>query len=216
MKKNRESFSNPGSKIFTVDDVYNIPINPIPLSKKWRDILGNIPLEEQWTMMIFGYSQSGKSSMGLKVAQTISPFGDVLYNAAEEKVSTGTIALRCQRMQVASDNISIFQNRKISELRSALDHNTFKYCVIDSCNRMSLTQPELLEIFNLQEEYPDTSFVFIAHGNKEMKNYIGPAALQNMVDISIEMNKGDIIIVKNYFSIEGNKKTNYNIFKDKL
>lgn len=198
-----------------ITDLYKIKIEPILLNSKWRNLLGNIPKNEQWVMMIFGYSQSGKSSFALKVCDVLGKTGNILYNAAEEKLNTGTITERIRRMNVTTKNLDIFQNRKLDQLKSFLHENKYKFCVIDSCNRMSMNTPELLEIFALPELFPDTSFIFIVHGNKEQKNYIGPAMLQNKVDIAIELKSGDVKIVKNYYSTKEESKP-INIFKDKF
>lgn len=201
------------SKIYTIDEMMKIRIKPLQLSSQWRMILGNLPSDEQWKMMIFGYSQSGKSSFAMKVANILSGHGLVLYNAAEEKISTGTITERMRRMNVYSKNIKIFQNEELEPLKEKLRSGEYKYCIIDSVNKLSMTQRELLEVFYLPKEFRNVSFIFINHGDKEMKNYIGPAALQNLVDVAIEMNKGDIKVVKNYYAIHAKRETNFNIFK---
>ena len=196
-----------------IQELNKIRINPIPLATKWRDILGNIPKDYQWVMMIFGYSQSGKSSLALVLSNIFANYGKVLYNAGEEKLHTGTITERCRRLRVSCKNITFFENRVVEDLRTELAKDIYKYCVVDSANSMAMTIPELLAVFNLQKEFPKVSFILLCHGDKEMKNYVGPAKLQNLTDISIEMKKGDLTIRKNYYA-KNNKEIKFNIFKN--
>jgi len=196
-----------------MDEVVRHRIHPLPLTTLWRKVLGNIPKDEQWAMMIYGYSQSGKSSLALKIADILAkPETRVLYNAAEERISTGTITLRMQRMRVQNQNIDIYENRSKENLEELISQGDYKYVIIDAVNRIALTQPEILDCFAWQEKYPEISFIYVLHGDKSKTNYIGSSALQNLVDMSFELVNGIINISKNYFSIDGSKETQFNVF----
>jgi hypothetical protein len=200
--------------IIPMTELHKIKTDPLRLPDPWGAIVGDIPKREQWAGMIFGYSQSGKSSFALKLADVLSRNGDwVLYNAAEEKVSTGTITQRLRRMQVWSKSIDIFENTSIDDLIVTLKENPkYKYVFIDSANRLGVTAKEIYRIFELPKEFTAVNFVFIIHGDKDAKNYLGSAALQNMVSLAIEIKDGNIIIKKNYFAKKAGNITNLNVF----
>jgi hypothetical protein len=201
--------------IIPMSEIVKIKTNPVNLPEPWSKILGDIPKIEQWSGMIFGYSQSGKSSFALKMADVLSKGNNwVLYNAAEEKIGTGTISQRLRRMQVWSRNIDIFENKSIDDLIAVLSepNQKYKYVFIDSVNRLGISNPEIMRVFNLQDQFKDINFIFIVHGDKDAKNYLGSAALQNMVSVAIEIKDGNIIIKKNYFARKAGNETNLNVF----
>lgn len=171
-------------------------IIPMPLPTPWNTFLGPIPKNEQWTMLVYGNSHSGKSSFCLKFASILSRFGKILYANTEEDLKGGTIQIKARQNNVdirsfdfldeTGDKIKDKYNAIIDKLKS----QDYKFCIIDSISAFAMTKNEVVDTLNLAIEFPKTSFVFITHMTKDEKTFAGYGMIKYLVDIAIHLSEG--------------------------
>lgn len=172
----------------TLKDAMKIRVRPLPLARRWRTFLGDVPRDLGWSMLIYGCSFGGKSSFALKFAQELAYHGAVLYINAEEDTGKGTLQRKARTLNVYSNNIVFSDTKKLEKVKELLDTGLYKFVFLDSLSAMAHSRAELLEIFSLKDLYPKVSFIYILHFDKSEKVYIGPSTLKHDVDIALSVN----------------------------
>lgn len=199
----------------SAQDITKIRIKPLPLGAPFGLLLGDVPLEYQWTMGVFGGSFSGKSSFALLLADELSRHGNVLYGNMEENYDTGTIQNKMKVLNLRLRNVSFLEKSSVAHMEQELQTGKYKYCIIDSISEYATSLREIKEALDIKKRYPNISFIFILHGNKQEGNYIGPSKIKHLVDIMLECRKGTVSTTKN--RLKSNiRYMNYQFFQKKF
>lgn len=198
----------------------------LPLSKSYKQILGKLPREKKWNMLLHGIAGSGKSTYSLVLALELASFGNTLYGNFEE-------ALGPTLQNKISTVMKKYSNKNFSKIRFLADNtvdsfwtelskNPYKYCIVDSVSHIAATPKKILEFWNKSSEYPNTSFIFISHAKKTKdgkreSDYKGTSAIGHLVDINQRVVDGVVWNDKNRFlGMDCTKAPGYNIFSKQL
>ncbi|GKQ42177.1 DNA repair protein RadA [Companilactobacillus sp. RD055328] len=142
-------------------------------------------------VLIGGDPGIGKSTLLLQVSgQLQQTGGTVLYVSGEESASQ--IKMRADRLEVSGDNLYVFPQTDMSEIRNAINDIKPNYLIIDSIQTMD--EPELAsavgsvaqirevtaELMNIAKQQGITVFV-VGHVTKGGA-IAGPKVLEHMVD----------------------------------
>lgn len=172
-------------------------VKPLNMPAQWQRFLGDIPADEQWTMLLFGNSHSGKSSFALIFGQILSNFGKVLYANTEENLKGGTIQRKARLNNVDITKFDFLDEDpqynyydSFNEIVKRLENGDYKYCIIDSLSEFAMTRTEVIKTLNLKRQFPNVSFIFITHMTKDEKSFSGYATIKYKVDIAIETKDG--------------------------
>jgi len=141
----------------------------IPLPSPYAELLGKLPRQVQFSMMIYGEPGSGKSSLSLKIANVLAKATNkyVLYNANEEPLESGSINLRLNMLNINDTRIKILDARDFDILQMHLRTGKYKFCVIDSLNNFEGVSD--MDVLNLMQEFPNVSFIFLSMVDKQNK-----------------------------------------------
>jgi hypothetical protein len=133
------------SKPTTLREITRMPYKAAALSPKWREFLGHVPADEQFSVLLAGPA-------GTRL-------GHVLYVCAEERTKTGTLRLRAKLLGISSSRIWLHDTVHYAEVCEQLDTGKYKFCVIDSIQEMDIEDEALMQIL---DRYPRVVFVFVA------------------------------------------------------
>lgn len=177
------------SRIYTLDEVVRMEIKSYPLSKKHREFLGAVPLDETVSMQVTGAPGSGKSSYLLQVADEFARFGLVLYNTAEERVKAGGIKFRALMQKIKHKNrIRVVENTDLDELRN-LANGEYVMVIVDSIQKMKRDGKRLRssEVMSIMSEYPERPmfYIFVSQTTKDRTTAAGEASDAHDVDIEV-------------------------------
>ncbi len=197
-----------------IDEIKQIKIKPLALPGDFRNFLGALPRNAQWSMLVYGPSGSGKSTFTLKLANALTLYGTVLYCNFEERLDTGTIQNKMRIAGAYSKKIEFLANVAVlDEVSPALSTGRFQYVIFDSISDVADSHKDILEILNMTKLFPDVSFIFVAHVDKSEKTYIGSRKLLHKVDLGVEtLLGGTARIRKNRFQ-NGKKSTEMKVFR---
>jgi predicted ATP-dependent serine protease len=192
------------------------------LSKNFKDIMGNIPKDNQWTMLLHGIAGSGKSTFALLLAKELSNFGNVLYGNFEEAVGA--------TLQAKLKHTKLENNRKIhfidpnteQEFWKLLSTKHYKYAIVDSLSHIAGAEKQVNIFYEKIKDNTATSFIFICHAlkskdGKTETNYRGAAALSHIVDINQRVVDGVVWNDKNrLLGRDTNKSKGFSIFRKNI
>lgn len=176
--------------MYTLDEVMRMVIKPYPLSKKFREFLGAVPLDETASIQITGPPGSGKSTLILQIADEFARWSDVLYLTGEEKVKAGGIKIRAAKQGIRhKGRIHIAEVSEIDDIKAYITGGTYRVVIIDSIQKVRRHGEKLRssEVMQLTHAFPDrpTLFVYISQTNKSRKEAAGDASDAHDVDVSI-------------------------------
>lgn len=154
----------------------------------WKQFLGDVPGNAQWTMLVYGPSFGGKSTFSLIFANMLARTGDVLYINSEESLKGGTLQDKLRRLKVSSQNIFFLDTNNYEDYVNELKTGKYKYVFYDSISKFAKsTGRKILEIYNEHKDYPNVSFVYILFSTKDGKNFKGDADLKFLSEITIRV-----------------------------
>lgn len=173
----------------TLADVMRMVIKPYPLSKKFREFLGAVPLDETASIQITGPPGSGKSTFILQIADEFARTSDVLYCTAEEKINAGGIKIRASKQGIRNKGrIHIAEVSEIDDIKSYIEFGAYRVVIIDSIQKVRQNGEKLRssEVMQLTHAFPDrpTLFIYISQTNKR-KEAAGDASDAHDVDVTI-------------------------------
>ena len=149
-----------------------------------KALLGQIGVP--FLMLLWGKAGGGKTTYALNLCNELAQYGKVLYHTSEEKLTSGRFINRMQLM--GADNASIkFSEGGQANLIHALNAGKFKFVVIDSVNRVDMSESELMQLIR---EFGEISFILIAHADKTGKIYKGSSGLAHDVDTEVNITDG--------------------------
>lgn len=185
-----------GSIPMSISAVVKHRPDSLKLDGIYADLLGSLPMNRRFTILIGGASGAGKSSVTLKIGSVLSKHGPVLYCSSEERIDTGTIGTRAEQVGVENADIDVVEVRTTDDIKEHLTNGEYSYCVIDSVNELDLSPADAL---TMMKEHLAVSFIFIAQADATEKSTIGGARWRHMVDIRLwcERDKEGRRIVRN-------------------
>lgn len=157
----------------------------------WKKIIGDP--EEPFHTMIYGPGGKGKSTFGIKFATYLSKQlqRKVLYVADEEKISN-KLKDKLQLFNAYNKNLAV-----TGKMPSAL--KGYEVIFLDSVTSMGMEPEELEEI---QEHYPNISFIYILQTNKQ-GNFYGKKKWEHLCDVVLRFEDGVVNVEKNRFGMVG-------------
>jgi len=194
--------SSKNEAIMTAEQLLNQNFKLLNLNGDFNDFLGAIAPNTFIT--ITGPPGSGKSTLALKISESISEIGLVLYNSLEEGFGP-TLQQRLNQLHITSPLIHICEKFTIDQIRQVLQKSDYAACIIDSINKIIEITPEAFE--SLRKEFPEVCFVIILQSNKD-GSFKGSNEYAHNSDINIKAEAGKANTHKNRFHVF----TEYQIF----
>ena len=161
----------------------------------WKKIIGDP--EEPFHIMIYGPGGKGKSTFGIKFATYLSKELQrrVLYVADEEKISN-KLKDKLQLFNSYNQNLSV-TGKMPNSLKG------YEIVFLDSVTSMGMEPEELEEI---QDQYPQISFIYILQTNKQGSFY-GKKKWEHLCDVVLRFEDGVVNVEKNRFGKVGEYET---------
>ena len=180
----------------SIDDVILQQPNMFALDGQFGALLGRLPRERQFSILLGGASGGGKSSAAMMIANLLSSLGPVLYCTSEERIDTGTIGIRATQLGISNTDIDVVEVKTVDDVDAQLMADEYAFCVIDSINELGATPEDVIE---LMQRHPDTSWILIAQADASEKATVGGARWRHIVDIRLwcEVDKDGSRIVRN-------------------
>lgn len=173
----------------TVSEILAARIEPLMLSKKYRDFFGNLPKNEQFVIAITGEPGSAKSSFCFMLCREfLRCRQSVLYVAAEEKLSGGAIKERIKLVKMPKDHIEFFHPDTYQNIEDKLSAQHYDICIIDSINEIYDADQRAIEpkkVILITKKHPKTSFVFISQINAQGNRAAGGMKSTHQADVKI-------------------------------
>ncbi len=200
----------------SLERVMSIVPAPLQLTGRLAPLLGTLPNDEQFTILLGGASGAGKSTVALILAGELADHGAVLVASSEERLRTGTIGLRAKHAGIDPELIDVAEVRTMTDLESLLNDGDYSYVVIDSVTELGIDPDEAARLIR---KHPETSFILIAQADASEKRTVGGARWRHFVDIRwwCERNERGQRIVRNlknrfgplvdHVSLDGGKST---------
>lgn len=171
----------------SLNEALTIEQDFLPLSLRFADFLGKLPVTSGFSFLIFGGAGSAKSSLCLQLAGEMQRFGNVLYVCAEEAIANGTIQLRARQLGITTGDIDLLDETELDELVRTLRRGDYDYCFIDSITTMTDgdRKADPRKVIRLNKLFPDIGFFFVSQATKGRTQHAGAASLEHDVDASI-------------------------------
>jgi hypothetical protein len=168
-------------QVMSVEDVKQKKYNAVPLSEKWKRLLGDICLPTH--LFVYGNGGSGKSSFALLFTQHLATLGyKILYIAGEQFDTPPFTKLLNQLNIIAGDNYTI-----VGKLET-LNPSDFDFVVLDTKDSLQL---DTMDFLKLKEQYKSQSFIIVSHGIKTGE-FKGKEQWRNIVDVMVHGEHGTI------------------------
>lgn len=150
----------------------------IPLTGKWRDLLG--APTKGFSAMVYGKPKQGKSTLVLELCGYLvrAGLGNCLWIELEEDLRT-TFKEKVDRLRVGHPDFLAWP--EIPESLSAFD-----FVVINSVSEGKITPDQIRE---LKKANPDASFILIYHTRKDGE-FAGGQEHAHLVDVMVEVKDG--------------------------
>lgn len=149
-------------RVLTVSNLYDKNYSLIPFTGIWERMLGKQEYGGIW--LIYGAEKNGKTSFALILANYLSTLDSVLYISAEEGLKY-TFRQACIRAGIDRSNqaFKILPYVDLDSIRLHLrKRRAPRFVFIDN---LSVYKDEMSDkvLLELKKEYPDTTFIYIAH-----------------------------------------------------
>lgn len=190
----------------TLNDLVRLtPQEALRLPKPLAEFLGRLP--RKFNMLLWGPPGSGKSTFSMQLATALSFAGNVRYITSEESTEGNGFIDRIKRVRAYRPIIAT-ESRNYKDIVNILKSTTNNFVIIDSVNNLDIPTKNIVELFKL---FPQISFIFIAHAQKDQRAFRGATELAHEVDIVVKAIEGSATTTKNRFS----SLNSYTILKQK-
>jgi hypothetical protein len=189
-------------KIISAKQLMEMNFESLPFQAEWLHFLGEPAAN--FHAVVFGLPGHGKSTFAAQLASYLAnTFGPVLYVSGEEGFS---LTFRKKFEAVDINNIDVADLKNFEEIRDIVNHDHYKFLVIDSLNTMKIDAVQLRAV---KEMFKGAGVITISQSTKD-GNLRGSNEINHDGDITIEVHKGVAVTIKNRF--KGSDLT-YNVFK---
>lgn len=157
------------TKALSVDNVLNKKFNPMVFDNEWKESFG-CP-DVAFSMIIWGGSSEGKTSLSIQFAKYLTKFGKVAYDSLEEGVShTIQMAFEEHDMKSCGGKFILLDREPINVLIERMEaHKSPRFYFIDSVQYTGITISEYKELKEKAKRLKK-GLVFISHARgKEPK-----------------------------------------------
>lgn len=184
------------SGLMSASDISQQKFVLLPFTGAWEALVGKP--EKNFTMMLHGEPNAGKSTFLMKFAHYLSKLGSVLYVSPEEH---GSVTLQDKvktYLNPLPANIAFAPNFEAIENEGSAVSN-FDCVIIDSITDLKLS----LEQFKaMKRDNPQTAFILVLQHNKD-GTFRGGKEWEHEVQIVGEVSSGIISIYKNRYGTKG-------------
>jgi hypothetical protein len=175
-------------KVFSFQKLANKKFKSFDWKGMLLDTLGNC--ETNFSMLIWGQSNQGKSTFVLKLMKELIPHGKIYFNSIEqgEGLSLQQASERIGLMAVKATEISIGNKHSYGQMVKALEKNRATIVIIDSIDYMGLTADQYRE---LRGKFPNKAFIMISwegYGRKPQTQ--AGKDIKYMADIKCRVDSG--------------------------
>jgi predicted ATP-dependent serine protease len=191
----------------------------LKLSVAFSYILGSLPAERQWTMLLHGIAGGGKSTFALLIAKELTKFGNVLYGNLEERVGA-TLQAKLKLTKLRNNRrIHFLEPNTEDVFWEQLDKKLYKFAIVDSLSHIASQEKQVASFWEKARARPDVSFIFVCHAlksrdGKRETNYRGASTLGHIVDINQRVVDGVVWNDKNrLLGQETAKAKGFHIFR---
>jgi hypothetical protein len=133
-----------------------------PVPAKFRKLISELPKGANW--MIYGSPKQGKTSFTVQLAKELSKIAPVLYDFAEQKLSSTTKSLLQTLQADKCEELYLAEITNLEELEQAIGSGYFSFVVIDLIRELQV-RPEEFRAF--MERHPGVSFILVFSSNKD-------------------------------------------------
>lgn len=162
--------------------------NPVPISDKYRDIMGKFELPTH--IFISGEGGNGKTGMVLKFIEELATLGHKALFVSGEQISEKegkmyvlpTLRNLINEIGIDTSNPNLSISDKFDGSKEGNNPSNYDIVVIDSKDSFSMS-PEGFKA--LTKQHPNTSFILLSQSNKD-GSYSGAGKWRNEVDIMLE------------------------------
>ena len=174
------------------------------ITKRMRDMLGNLSDNAHWRIQLAGPPGAGKSSFSFSLADDFTRIGKkVLYVNTEEREKTGTITDKLQKMKVYSDDIYILLTENEEEIFKELKTGKYDIVILDSLSVLYDTERTIKQFLShFNDEFPEIPLMYILHYTKR-NTFRGSNILPHLADIVLKLENYKVETKKNRFLKKG-------------
>lgn len=188
----KANYKDNSENLPTIEQIEDIKPTELPIKGITKQVLQRLCLP--FVILIWGRQGSMKSSLAMIFSDEFSNHGKVLYHTNEEKLSDARITDRYKRLGLTSKQVYFDDSGEFQQLVEYLNDNSeIKFVVIDSMNFLDAPQ---LELIQLKQEFPEISFVIVAHSEKMGRHFKGDSKLAYKADTEIQMENGIAKVLK--------------------
>lgn len=133
------------------------------VNEKWKQIIGTP--EQNFRMLIWGASGSGKTTFALQMLKYLTEFGKVYYNSVEQGKgkSLQQAAMHCKMDEIEAGKFMIGDRDPLEDMIEKIKKTHPKFICIDSLQYINLTKEQYKRLIKL---FPTKSFVIISWEDK--------------------------------------------------
>ena len=180
-------------KILSIKTIKKKQYETIDLGE-YNTLLG--VMQSRFIMMCYGPSGSGKSVFVLKLAESLSAHGKVLYNSHEEK-DNKTLQDRVNEFNINSPKLYIGVSLNFVQMLDKIKANHYHFVVIDSVQYMNFTYDQLKQLCDTFKKKKKFGIVMVSFGNT-MGNPDRAKELLHASDVKCFFKHGNLDIVSRY------------------
>ncbi|MEI9918152.1 MAG: hypothetical protein WDO14_05045 [Bacteroidota bacterium] len=195
------SFNKGLSGVLTAEEMASRTFEKLNFNQRYSSLIGQPA--KNFTMMLHGEPNAGKTTFLLKFAKYLAEFfGKVLYISSEE-FSAATMTDKVNELLTPfPENLFFYANLE------GIDLSEYDFVILDSVNDLGLTLPDFKA---LRKDNPDTAFILILQHTKDGQ-YRGGKDWEHEVEIAGEVTNGTVTIYRNRYGVKGTM----NFFNDRI
>ena len=158
----------------------------LPFSGLWQKSFGN-PCK-QFSMMIYGPSGEGKTTLAMQIGKELTNYGKVAYNSIEQGDShTLQMIVEQNHIDMVSNKFQIIAGENLAELSVRLrKQRSPDFVIMDSIQYLNATKEEYFAF--KKEFYPKKGIIYISHvEGKDLDSVKGALAKSIWYDVDIQV-----------------------------
>lgn len=183
------------SKSFSFKTLMETEFKTLGLSAEWLAFLGEV--ERNFSMIVYGKSGCGKTSLVLRLCKELVKHGKVYFNSCEigkkkslqdlVKAANMTEGMTEEEIDQLEHKLFFSSGDTVKEMIEKLKTNNAWFVVIDSVQYAKLTYRQWLRI---KKMFPRKAFIFISHESGESPEGAYAKKIEYDVEIKVRMVDG--------------------------